>query len=178
MTLQQTIAACKAELEVQAPRIVQTQAQTALALVTLRIQSQGLGAFQYSPTRVPVFFFYNKALNGAGRQYVKNKQKQKGPDRLGTWGEFRGAQGLPTDGVYLTYTGRMFRSLTTLYAGFTGTLYAARIVASDQEEANKVQWNMKRYGDFLRPIGAEVVEVQQVAQVELERIINRFFPQS
>lgn len=174
MMLADAIAACKAELLAQAPRIVQVQAQTALALVTLRIQSQGLGV-PYSTKGVPVYFFEGRAQNAAGRDYIKRKEKEKGKARLGTWQEFKQAQGYGSTSVNLTYTGRMFRSLTTIFAGFSGLIYTARIVASDQEEAQKVQYNMDRYGDFLQPQGAEVAEVAEVAQVELARIINQFF---
>lgn len=177
MTLTDTIAACKAELLTQAPRIVETQAQTALALVTLRIQSQGLGV-PYSTTGVPVFFFANRAQNAAGRDYIKRKEKEKGKARLGTWEEFKQAQGYGSTSVNLTYTGRMFRSLTTIFAGFSGLIFTARIVASDEEEAKKVQYNMARYGDFLQPQGVEVAQVAEVGQAALAKIINQFFPQT
>lgn len=175
-TLQAQVEACKAALLAAAPGIVETQAQTALALVTLRIQSQGLGAYHYSPTPVPVFFFFNRALNSRGRDYVKRKEKEKGAARLGTWGEFRAAQGLPSDAVYLTYTGRMFRALTTQQGGQSGTTFTARIVAADQEAADKVRWNTERYGDFLSPNATEAAEVAQVGQEAANRIIQQFFP--
>lgn len=177
MTLTETIAQARAALLAEAPRLVETQAQTALALVTLRVQNDGLGAYHYSPSPVPVFFFADRALNAAGRAYIQRKEKLKGAARLGTWGEFRGAQGLPSDRVTLTYTGRMFRSLTTLYVGSTGTVYSARVVSADQEAADKVRWNMARYGDFLAPQATEAAEVAAIGQQELTKIIHQFFPQ-
>lgn len=175
-TLQETIAAAKAEILAQAARIVRTQAQAQLALVVLRIQSQGIGV-RYSSKGVPVFFFYNKALNAKGREYVRLKQKQKDKKaRLGTWEEFRQYQGLPGGFVNLTYTGRSIRSLTTTDGGNSGLVFTARIVSADQESARIIRCNLDRYGDFLAPNATEAAEIAQVAQVELSRIIQRFFP--
>jgi hypothetical protein len=168
MTLTETCEACKAELLAQAPRIVETQAQTALALVTLRVQNDGLEGAYYTDKSVPRFFFKTKAFNAGGRDYAKGKGK-------GTYPNFKAASGLKSDVVTLTLTGRMFRSLTTLYTGFSGELYTARIVAADQESANKVQWNMDRYGDFLEPTASEAAEVAQGGQQAVARIIQRFF---
>lgn len=170
MILQDFIESLKAEIVVQAPRIVQTQAQTALALVTLRIQRDGLPGRTYSTTPVPGFFFYKRAFNAGGRTYAKQK--------TGTYSGFRAALGLPNGYVTLTLTGRMFRSLTTIYAGFSGTVYQARIVASDAEAAAVVGYNMDRYGDFLAPNASEAAEIAQYGQDELARIINRFFNQA
>lgn len=178
-SLQETAVACQNALRQEAPRIVLLQAQTALALVTLRIQNQGLGAYQYSATPVPVFFFAKRALNAAGRAYVQTKQKAKAPrDRLGTWGEFRAAQGLPSSMVTLTYTGGMFRSLTVVAAGASGAVYQAKIVAADRESAAKVAYNQARYGDFLAPLATEAAEVAQVGQVEINKVLNQYFPQA
>jgi len=180
MTLTDTIAACKAELLAQAPRIVETQAQTALALVTLRIQSQGLGV-PYSTKDAPLFWFKDRELNGQGKAWYEQKEKRTKPERKtdpATWEGFKKVQGYGSSSVNLTYTGRMFRSLTTIFAGFSGLIYTARIVASDEEEAKKVQYNMARYGDFLQPQGAEVAQVAEVGQVALVRIINQYFPQA
>lgn len=170
MILQDLIATAKAEIQVQAPRIVQTQAQTRLALVTLRIQRDGLPGRAYSTTPVPGFFFYKRAFNAGGRAYAKQK--------TGTYSGFRAALGLLNGYVNLTFTGRMFRSLTTLYAGFSGTVYQARIVASDAEAAQVVGYNMARFGDFLAPNASEAAEIAQYGQDELGRIINQVFRQA
>ncbi len=168
MTLQDQITACKAEIEAAAPRIVETMAQTQLALVTLRIQSQGLRGAYYTGKLVSRSLFASKAFNAGGRAYAKQKGK-------GSYSGFKSALGLKSDVVTLTFTGRMFRSLTTIYAGVSGTLYLARIVASDQESADKVQYNTDRYGDFLRPEADEAAAISDYAQGELARIVNRFF---
>lgn len=171
MTLQDQLTSCKAEILAQAPRIVETQAQTQLALVTNRIQNEGLRGAFYTGKLVPRFFFASRAFNAGGRAYAKQKGK-------GSYSGFKSALGLKSDVVTLTFTGRMFRSLTTLYGGFAGTIYTARIVASDQESAAIVQYNIDRYGDFLRPEADEAASIAQYAQDELGRIVNHYFPQS
>ncbi len=177
MTYTEQLQAARAAILSEAPRIVEAQAQTALALVTLRVQNEGLGV-PYSQTLVPVFFFANRTLNAGGRDYIKRQQKQKGPQRgLGTYVGLRGAQGLPTASVNLTYSGRTFRSLTTLYVGVSGTIYRAALVAADAESARVVGYNQQRYGDFLAPNASELAQVQQVGQEALAAILNQYFPQ-
>lgn len=170
-TLTEAVEAAKAELLAAAPRIVLTQAQAQLALVTLRVQNEGLPGTRYSTKQVPTFFFAKRAFNAGGRAYVKANRK-------GTNEGFRAALGLYTAAVNLTFTGRMFRSLTTIYGGFSGTVYMGQIVASDRESAAKVGYNMGRYGNFLAPTATEAAEIEAVGTRELERIIQRHFPQS
>jgi len=168
-TLQEAVAACRAALLAEAPRIVQVQAQTVLALVTLRIQSDGLAGANYTGKLVPRFFFKKKAFNAGGRAYAAEKKK-------GSYPGFKAALGLKSDVVTLTFTGRMFRSLQTMYTGFSGTIYTAAIVASDQESADKVRFNMDHYGDFLAPESDEAAEVAEVGRGALGRIIQQHFP--
>lgn len=174
-TIPAFVEAAKQALLAAAPGIVEQQAQTLLALRVLDIQTNGLGV-PYSTRRVPAFFFYNKALNAAGRAYVKQKSKQKNPkDRTGTWEEFKQAQGYGSASVNLTYSGRTLRSLTTIGAGQQGTQFYARIVAADQQGARIIGYLFARYGDFLAPNAAEAAEVAKVGQVAVERIINQEF---
>jgi len=178
-TLQAQIAAAKEALLQAAPGLVEQQAQTQLALVTLRIQSQGLGAYHYASGDYPLYWFKDREINAAGKAWYEKKEKRQDKERAtdpANWGGFRAAQGLPADAVYLTYTSRMFRSLTTQQAGSSGTVYTAHLVASEEEGANKVKWNMGRYGDFLAPLPAEAAEVAQVGQQGLQNVLNEYFP--
>ncbi|OGX80830.1 hypothetical protein BEN47_06120 [Hymenobacter lapidarius] len=151
-----------------APRLALLRAQTALALVTFRVQSQGVAGPGYSTTPVPSFLFTSKAFNAGGRAYIKK-------NKLGTYKGFRDALGLPTAYVNLTFTGRMFRSLQASAAGVSGAVAQARIVASTQEDADKVGYNTKQRGDFLAPNAAERAEIAAVTQREVTRIINSYF---
>lgn len=166
--LEEVIAQARAAILAAAPRIAETQAQTVLALSTYRIQNQGLAGARYSGTQVPTWFFKDKAFNAGGRAYIKAHKK-------GTYQGFKQALGLPSDYVSLTLTGRMFRSLTTLPASASGTVFSSRIVAADEASAKVVRYNIVRYGDFLKPTDAEAAEVQAVGQQAVDRIMKHFF---
>jgi hypothetical protein len=167
-TLEDVISQAKAAILAAGSRIAETQAQTVLALSTYRIQNQGLAGAHYSGTVVPTWFFASKAFNAGGRTYIKANKK-------GTYQGFKQALGLPGDYVSLTLTGRMFRSLTTLPASVSGTVFSSRIVAADAESAKVVQYNIVRYGDFLKPTDAEAAEIQAVGQAEVDKILTQFF---
>lgn len=166
-TLASRTAQAKAALRLAAPRIVRLQAQTGLALVTLRIQRDGLPGKSYSSNLVPTYWFAKKAINSGGPAYVKK-------NKLGTWGGFRAAQGLPSDRVTLTYTGAMFRSLTPTEGVAVGTVFTAQVVASNAESAQVLGYNQARYGDFLQPSAAEAAQVAQVGKVELDKVVNLY----
>lgn len=159
------LAAQKAALLAAAPRITETYAQTLLALVTLRVQRDGLTGKLYSSRLGPTYGLADKALNAAGRAYVKT-------NKLGNWAGFRAAQGLPVGAVNLTHTGGMFRALTTVPAGVNGTVYAAKVTAADAESADKVKWNQDRYGDFLRATPGELAQGAAYVQTETARVLR------
>lgn len=166
-TLASRTALAKAALRQAAPRIVRLQAQAGLALVTLRIQRDGLVGKVYSSHLVPTWWFANKALNSGGRAYIKK-------NRLGTWAGLRGAEGLPTDRVTLTHRGLMFRSLTPTEGVASGTVYTSQVVASNAESAQVLGYNQQRYGDFLQPLPSEAAQVAQVGKIELDKIVNQY----
>ncbi|MCC3159682.1 hypothetical protein LJ737_20745 [Hymenobacter sp. 15J16-1T3B] len=158
----------QAALLANGPRIAEIYGAGVLALVRLRIQRDGLIGRVYSSREVPRFFFYNKALNAAGRSYAKKGGK-------GTWAAFRAAQGLPADAVYLTYTGGMFRALLVRADGTAQAgVFEASLLAADQESANKVKWNTARFGNFLRPLPSEERLAAQSAADEVNRILNQY----
>ena len=159
------LAAQRAALLAAAQRITETYAQTLLALVTLRVQRDGLTGKLYSGRLIPTFLFADKALNASGRTYVKN-------NKLGNWAGFRAAQGLPVDAVNLTYTGGMFRSLTTVAAGASGAVYGAKVVAADEESARKVKFNQQLYGDFLLALPGELAQGAAYVQSETARVLR------
>lgn len=165
-TLAERIARQKAQLQAAGPRIVLLQATTGLALIRLRIQRDGLPGKRYSTQLVPTFLFGNKALNAAGRDYVKR-------NKLGTWGGFRAAQGLQSAVVDLTYSGRMFNSLNAANSGGGGSVFTAKLVAADQESARKLGYNQRRYGDFLQPSAQETRLVGEAGAREIQRILSQ-----
>lgn len=164
-TLQQRLERKKQELQAAGPRIAAAMAATGLALVRLRIERDGLPGKRYSTNPVPTFFFGNRTLNAGGRAYIKQ-------NKTGTWGGLRAAQGLPGDRVTLSYTVRMWNSLSGGQGSGSGAVFVARLVSSDREGAAKVRWNTARYGDFLQPNARETRTVADVADREVQRILQ------
>ncbi len=150
------------------PRLAALKAQTILALVTLRVQNQGLTGKLYSSALIPTFYFGRQALNAGGRAYIKK-------NRLGTWAGLRASEGLPVDAVNLTHSGRMFRSLAIAPGANQGAVFFAEIVAADQEGASKVRYNIRRYGNFLLPLPSEEAEASAAVVAEIQRLIKQVF---
>ncbi|MBF9140843.1 hypothetical protein [Hymenobacter properus] len=165
-TLPQKLARTKEAVLQAGPRLALLYATTVLALVTLRIQSQGLTGKHYSPTLIPTFFFGKEALNAGGRAYIKK-------NKLGNWAGLRAAEGLQTAFVDLTHSGRMMRSLAVTGKGANGAVFLAAIVAADQESATKVERNLARYGNWLQPLPSEAAEAQAAVAAELQRITKQ-----
>lgn len=155
-------------LTLAGPRLALLYATTVLALVTLRVQSQGLTGKHYSASLVPTFFFGREALNAGGRNYIKK-------NKLGNWAGLRAAEGLQVAYVDLTHSGRMFRALTTSAAGNQGAVFFARIVAADAESASKVEHNLSRYGNWLLPTPGEAAEAMAAVNAEALRIMRQIF---
>ena len=109
--------------------------------------------------------------NAAGRRYLEENNLD---DDLVSWGEFRKAQGLQNDYVDLTYSGRMFAGLTIIEKFAEGTRFVARLGGSDREVDEKLDWNSKRYGDFLQPNADEQREVDEIVQEEFENLVRKF----
>lgn len=150
-----------------APALVETMAQTQRVLAQQRVQEMGLTDRAYSQNFIPTFLFEGKELNAGGAAYIA-------AHKLGNWGGFRAAQGLRSDVVNLTYSGRMFQSLQVQILPATGFVYQAQIVASDVESAKKLRYNQQRYGDFLAPTSAEQGEINLVGIQGVEAIIKQF----
>lgn len=159
--------AAAAALEAEGPRIVETMAQTARVLAQQRIQERGVAGAAYSQNLVPTFFFAKRALNAGGRQYVKK-------NKLGTWGGFRQAQGRQSQFVDLTYTGHMFQSLQTRRQPGEPGVFRAETVASDQESAKKLRYNLERYGNFMAPTAQEQGELRLIGSREVGGILNQY----
>jgi hypothetical protein len=163
-SLQHRLATAKAQLTLESPRVALTYAQAGLALVTRRVQEQGLPGRAYSDRPIPKFWL--KPTNGAGRAYLKREKKP-------TYKGLRGAQGMVTAVVNLTYTGAMLRSLHPVPAGVRGAVSFVKVVASDEQNAQKLAHNLKREGNFLEPNAQEQAQLQQVVQREFTAIINK-----
>ena len=178
MTASERIGRAAEALRLAGPSLALLYAQTILALVTLRIQQDGLPGKSYATGDFPLYWFKGKELNSRGASWYEGKKKRTKPERKtdpANWAGFRRAQGLSDTVVNLTYSGRMFRSLNAIPAGSTGTVFYAALAAADMESADKVEWNITRYGNFLKPTDAEEAEARQAVADEANRIIKRVF---
>lgn len=135
---------------------------TGKALAERTIKDKGFGA-TYSLQEVPVWFFSGKELNASGKAYIETKQgkgkKKKKKleniteadlyDGMGTWKEFREAQGLQTGHVDLTFSGKMWAGMFPREAYQNGNLFIAPLGHNNKEGQNEMNWNRDRYGDFV-----------------------------
>lgn len=128
------------------PRIATLVTLTAKALAERRIKDKGFGEV-YSANPIPVWFFEGKDLRASGRKYIQDKQ-DKG-DGLGTWKEFRQAQGLQTEHVDLTYSGFMWAGMMPDEPTEENGIVFAILSGSTKEVQEKMNWNRDRYGDFI-----------------------------
>ena len=158
------------DLKANGPDIVEVMAITGKSLVQERIQREGFGK-TYSTKYVPAFFLYGKELNARGRKFLEEENDDK--DDLTNWKELRAAQGLQTAFVDLTYSGRMWNSLTVIRNAQAEASFFAYIGSTDAEGEKKLLYNANYFGDFLKLNDAERIEVEEVAKDKLESIIKK-----
>ena len=157
------------DLKANAPDIVEEMAIAGKSLVQERIQREGFGK-KYSEKYVPAFFLYGKAINAKGRAFL---EEQDDKNDLTNHKELRAAQGLQTAFVDLTYTGRMWNSLTVVRNEQAQASFAAFVGSSDAEGEKKLLYNANYFGDFLKPNEAEREEIDQIAKDRLESILKK-----
>lgn len=150
--------------------VMQNAAQNGKALVVRRIQNIGLNR-SYSTRPLPIFFFYNKALNAGGRALIERKRKSGEGISSREW---RGANGLPVDKVRLTYTGNMFRGWNQLGAERRGLIVRGFVGGSNREVINKLRWNKSRFPEFDRPSPEEKQHIKEnIIRPELKKALER-----
>lgn len=135
------------------PEIATTLTLSAKALSERNILERGFGE-SYSKKDVPAWFFEDKELNKSGSSFIEKltdkASKKKPAEKAKTnWGEFRGAQGLQNEFVDLHYTGFMFSNMVPQPPIIKGTVYIVNLGATNREAQDKMNWNYKRYGDFI-----------------------------
>ena len=158
------------------PGVMQIVAKDAQALIRGRIQEQGED-FQnnklppYSTTEVPAFFYYRKATNQAGRNIIKQRQKEK---RGLSYRDFKAANNgaASVENTNLTFTGDMWRNFQIIKEGDVGGNYVVSIGGKSKGSDNKIGWNSERYGDILRLTKEEEELLDQTFDDELQRIID------
>lgn len=121
----------------------------------------------YSKNQISTGKFSKKVLNSGGRSYIS-------ANMLGTWEEFRKAQGLPGDPVNLSYTNAMWSHVQVLYTRKTGAGRAETVVGSNDAETNKkLSANEFLFGTFLTPTEDEVKLAEEVLQEKILKLLRQ-----
>lgn len=152
-------------------KICETVALDARALITNRIQQQGLGGQFYSENPLPTFFYEGRELNGGGRSILKRKDKKK--EGL-SYKEWREANGLQAEHVDLSFTNRMWQNLVIIGTFKDGENYTTVIGGGDEETKKKLEWNTKRYGSFLKLNADEETILKALLDKELSNLLNKY----
>lgn len=158
-------------LEAELPGSLAETALTGLSIVKDRSINEGIlvdskpgNKADYSTNKVGTWRFKGKERNAAGKRYIATNP-------LGTWGEFRKAQGLPSDNVNLFYTGDLWRSIVVTNLRREGARVSVTIAST--ESGQKLQDVVKRYGIFFVPTPAEQ---QQLTRDLINDLTRKTFP--
>lgn len=175
------------DLTAEAENIATAMALNHKALIVKRIQSDGIPGESYSDNGVPAYFYagfssisgknkgktYDNSyprLNAGFDRMVKSKLK-KGESI--SWKDVRESNGLQTDHVDFTFSGRTFQNLNVVSVERSGFIARAYLGASDPEVAQRLFYGYKQYGDFLQPNDDEKQILALVGQEMLNKIFNK-----
>src|SRR5690606_37271109 len=140
------------EIERDGEIIMERMAVSARALIERRVKTEGIGEYS-SKKSAPSFYFYGKG-NNKGREaaFIKEKSKKiNGKPQYTNWAEFRESQGLQSDHVDGTFSGRTWNNVKVLAKGKRGPLKYFATIGNDQEaEEKKMEYLTDRYGDFFK----------------------------
>lgn len=153
-----------------------SMSMTAKALAERTIKDKGFGD-EYSLSQLPLWFLKGKQLNNRGIKYIEQQYKDASKSKeapTGNWREFRQAQGLQTNYVDLTYSGKMWAGMFPQEVQVDGYKYIAPLGNNSQEGQDKMNWNYERYGDFIGATltGENFDLLVQVGIDEIVRLLN------
>lgn len=121
----------------------------------------------YSTRQIKTDKFSKKVLNSGGRSYLA-------ANIMGTWREFREAQGLPGNPVTLSYTNEMWSKIQVLTTSKTGYGKAQTTIGTyDKETYEKMEQNEWQFGPFMQPLPEEVEMAQQVQKEKILKLLRQ-----
>lgn len=149
---------------------------TAKAVAERTIKEKGFGK-TYSQEEYPVWFLAGKELNKKGTYFiesVKEEADRMDIDPTANWEQFRGAQGLQTGFVDLSYSNKMWAGMFPGDVKVDGTRYIAPLGHNNREGQAKMNYNYERYGDFIGSTltGENLDLLYTVASDEIYRLID------
>lgn len=175
------------EIPKEAENIAIAMALNHKALVVNRIQSEGIPGEVYSDKGVPAYFyagFSSTAGKNKGKTYDSSYPRlNSGFDRMiekklkkgesVRWKDVREANGLQTNHVDFTFSGRTFQNLNVVSVDRSGFVSKAYLGASDPEVAQRLFYGFHQYGDFLQPNDDEKKILAEVANSMLNKLIEK-----
>lgn len=165
-----------ADYEQDMVNVSEELAITAKSIIVHRIQNVGIGE-TYSDKKIPAYLFLlNEARldTSSAKTFVRSKAKAKNPeDRYTNWKEIREAHGNQTAFVDLTYTGRMLNNLGVIGTEIDNDLFVTVIGGFTDEVKKKLDWNAKRYGDFLVLEPDELKEISAIGEKRISELMKK-----
>lgn len=122
---------------------------------------------KYSTKEIRTSLFEGKSRNKAGDAWIE-------ANTMGTWHQFRKAQGLNNEDVNLSYTNKMWENIRVIKTTRAGKGKATTEIGSlDEETQNKIEGNAYRFGDFLKPTDEELQIGQEVLQEKFLKLLRQ-----
>lgn len=168
--LRARIRQCEEQIRAQLPNLAEALTLTAKAMAERRIKNEGIGE-TYSTNPIPAWFFHGKELNNSGLTWLKQhgvnakgeageathrngkkrkkKEAEQKIDRMGTWGEFRAAQGLQNSHKDWSYSNKMWAGMGVLGVEIKGDVYTAPLGGLNKEAQDKMNWARDASGDII-----------------------------
>lgn len=151
--------------------LMEMSANNGFALVSNRIQSEGIAGKSYSTNKLPTYYFQDKELNAGGRSLIVSAKKSGEGIDYKSWRE---ANGLQTTFIDLSYTNRMWQDIGIIATFKTGDSYTVTVGGKDQETKDKLDWNTQRFGDFLALDAKEEEIIKEMNEKGFNEIIEKY----
>lgn len=147
-----------------------------------RIQERGLddqdnplkygSGTPYSEKDVPAFFYDTKdALNAGGVGLIE--ESLENGDGI-SYADWREANGLQTDHVDLTFTGRMWQNIGIRNLKTGQNIAIVQIGGKNDESQNKLNWNSQRYGDLMKLSTDDRQNVNIIIDARIQNLANKY----
>ncbi|MCA9497108.1 MAG: hypothetical protein KC589_09255 [Nanoarchaeota archaeon] len=179
MNLQQGIEAIDSFIQALSKEIPDIMVETAISgksLIQNRIQESGINADgsslgNYSEKDVPAFFFKGKSNNQGGESYIDAQIEEGGGV---SYADFRRANGLQTNFIDLTFSGRMWSNIGVKNIASGNNKTTVTIGAKTDDNELKLFYSEKRFGDILQISKGEKEELELIAENRIETLAKRY----
>ncbi len=183
-----------ADFDQEMAKISEELAINAKSLIIHRIQTEGLPGRQYSKHKLPEFFFEGRELNGGGKALLEKHSKKAARDEQRAAGEkvrknkaldeledgisyeeWRRANGLQTNFIDLTFSGRSFQNVGVIATEKRGDIYITIVGAFNEETRQKLRYNAIRFGDFFVVNEQEQKMLNELYRTRLNNYTENYF---